>query len=143
MKRLSPVSPLYYDRRNGGRKGVGLCPYPYRFIRKDFIMNKENNKSVIISFRVTPEEKKWIEDRSYGHYQLISDFVRDCVFKKEIIFIDGAEEVATELRRIGNNVNQLARAVNAGFVSQVNLTDTRKELEKIWQSLNSLLQDAR
>lgn len=29
MMRLSPVSPLYYDRRNGGRKGVGLCPYPY------------------------------------------------------------------------------------------------------------------
>ena len=105
-------------------------------------MEKEN-KSCIISFRVTSEEKKWIEDRSYGHYQLISDFVRDCVFKKEIIFIDGAEEVANELRRIGNNINQLTRAVNAGFVSQINLTDTRKELEKIWQSLNSLLQDAR
>ena len=142
MMHLSPVSPLYYDRRNGGRKGVGLCPYPYRFIRKDFIMNKENNKSVIISFRVTPEEKKWIEDRSYGHYQLISNFVRDCVFKKEMIIITGANDVATELRRIGNNINQLTRAVNAGFVSQINLTDTRKELEKIWQSLNSLLRVA-
>ena len=105
-------------------------------------MEKEN-KNCIISFRVTAEEKKWIEDRSYGHYQLISDFVRDCVFKKEMIIITGADDVATELRRIGNNVNQLARAVNAGFISQINLTDTRKELEKIWQSLNSLLQDAR
>lgn len=105
-------------------------------------MEKEN-KNCIISFRVTAEEKKWIEDRSYGHYQLISDFVRDCVFKKEMIIITGADDVATELRRIGNNVNQLARAVNAGFISQINLTDTRKELEKIWQSLNSLLQNAR
>lgn len=142
MKRLSPVSPLYYDRRNGGRKGVGLCPYPYRFIRKDFIMNKENNKSVIISFRVTPEEKKWIEDHSYGNYRLISDFVRDCVFKKDIVIINGLDEFSAQLRRIGNNVNQLARAVNAGFVSQINLTETRKELEKIWQSLNSLLRVA-
>lgn len=105
-------------------------------------MNKENNKSVIISFRVTPEEKKWIEDHSYGNYRLISDFVRDCVFKKEMIIVTGAEGVATELRRIGNNVNQLTRAVNAGFVSQINLTETRKELEKIWQSLNSLLRVA-
>lgn len=105
-------------------------------------MEKEN-KNCIISFRVTAEEKKWIEDHSYGHYQLISDFVRDCVFKKEMIIITGANDVATELRRIGNNVNQLARAVNAGFVSQINLTETRKELEKIWQSLNSLLQNAR
>lgn len=104
-------------------------------------MEKEN-KNCIISFRVTAEEKKWIEDRSYGHYQLISDFVRDCVFKKEMIIIPGADDVAAELRRIGNNVNQLARAVNAGFVSQINLTETRKELEKIWQSLNSLLRVA-
>lgn len=106
-------------------------------------MNDKENKNCIISFRVTPEEKKWIEDRSYGHYQLISDFVRDCVFKKEMIIITGAGDVATELRRIGNNINQLTRAVNAGFVSQINLTETRKELEKIWQSLNSLLRGAR
>lgn len=105
-------------------------------------MNKQN-KDYFISFRVTAEEKKWIEDHSYGNYRLISDFVRDCVFKKEMIIITGADDVAAELRRIGNNVNQLTRAVNAGFVSQINLTETRKELEKIWQSLNSLLQDAR
>lgn len=104
-------------------------------------MEKEN-KSCIISFRVTAEEKKWIEDHSYGNYRLISDFVRDCVFKKEMIIITGADIVAAELRRIGNNINQLTRAVNAGFVSQINLTETRKELEKIWQSLNSLLRDA-
>ena len=105
-------------------------------------MNDKENKNCIISFRVTPEEKKWIKDRSYGHYQLISDFVRDCVFKKEMIIITGADDVAAELRRIGNNINQLTRAVNAGFVSQINLTDTRKELEKIWQSLDSLLRVA-
>lgn len=106
-------------------------------------MNDKENKSVIISFRVTAKEKKWIEDHSYGNYRLISDFVRDRVFKKDIVIINGLDEFSAELRRIGNNVNQLTRAVNAGFVSQINLTETRKELEKIWQSLNSLLQDAR
>ena len=104
-------------------------------------MEKEN-KNCIISFRVTAEEKKWIEDHSYGHYQLISDFVRDCVFKKEMIIITGANDMAAELRRIGNTVDQLTRAVNAGYASQSNLTETRKELEKIWQSLNSLLRVA-
>lgn len=180
MKRLSPVSPLYYDRPNGGRKGVGLCPYPYAVgvtsfackrnittvfapsyhvaarqhftfrlrnispLQKGFhSMNDKENKNCIISFRVTAEEKKWIEDHSYGNYRLISDFVRDCVFKKDIVIINGLDEFSAQFRRIGNNVNQLARAVNAGFVSQINLTETRKELEKIWQSLNLLLQDAR
>ena len=44
-------------------------------------MNKQN-KDYFISFRVTAEEKKWIEEHSYGNYRLISDFVRDCVFEK-------------------------------------------------------------
>lgn len=58
---------------------------------------KEKNKNIIVSFRVTPEEKVWIEEHSYGHYRRISDFVRDCIFKKEIVGIDGADEIAHEL----------------------------------------------
>lgn len=57
--------------------------------------------------------------------------------------INGADNVADELRRIGNNVNQIARAVNSGYATEVNLTETREELRAIWQSLNSLLRIAR
>ena len=45
---------------------------------------KEKNKNIILSFRVTPEEKTWIEEHSYGHYRRISDFVRDCIFKSRV-----------------------------------------------------------
>lgn len=104
-------------------------------------MNDKENKSCIISFRVTAEEKKWIEDHSYGNYRRISDFVRDCVLKKDIVIIKGLDEFSNELRRIGNNLNQLTRAVNAGYVRTVDLTETKEEVEKLWQSLNSLLRD--
>lgn len=57
--------------------------------------------------------------------------------------INGADVVAEELRRIGNNVNQIARAVNGGYVSAVNLTETREELKAIWQLLNLLVRDVR
>lgn len=122
-------------------KASGYAHTPINYLWKGLLNGKRKQK-LYHFFRVTAEEKKWIEDRSYGHYQLISDFVRECVFKKEMIIITGADDVAAELRRIGNNVNQLARAVNAGYASQINLTETRKELEKIWQSLNSLLRVA-
>ena len=104
-------------------------------------MNKQN-KDYFISFRVTAEEKKWIEEHSYGNYRLISDFVRDCVLKKDIVIVKGLDEFSNELRRIGNNLNQLTRAVNAGYVRAVDLTETKEEVEKLWQSLNSLLHDA-
>lgn len=104
-------------------------------------MNKQN-KDYFISFRVTAEEKKWIEEHSYGNYRLISDFVRDCVFEKDIVIINGLDEFSLELRRIGNNLNQLTRAVNAGIVRAVDLTETKEEVEKLWQSLNLLLRNA-
>ena len=104
--------------------------------------NQQDTKSSIVAFRITPEERAWIEKHSYGNYRIISDFVRDCVLKKEIIIVKGLDEFSTELRRIGNNLNQLTRAVNAGIVRAVDLTETKEEVEKLWQSLNSLLHDA-
>ena len=75
-------------------------------------MNKQN-KDYFISFRVTAEEKKWIEEHSYGNYRLISDFVRDCVFEKDIVIINGLDEFSAQLRRIGNNINQIARKIHS------------------------------
>ena len=105
-------------------------------------MDEQYTKSSIIAFRVTPEERAWIEKHSYGNYRVISDFVRDCIFEKDIVIINGLDEFSAELRRIGNNLNQLTRAVNAGIVRAVDLTETKEEVEKLWQSLNSLLRDA-
>ena len=99
-------------------------------------MNEMQTKNVIISFRVTPEEKVRLEQKSRG-YEKISDYLRDCIFGKEIIVIEGVDRVADELRRIGNNLNQLTRAVNMGQIRAVDLSGMRKEVAMLWQSLNS------
>lgn len=100
-------------------------------------------KSKILKFRVTPEEKEIIEHKALSSYRLVSVYLRECALGKKITVINGAENVADELRRIGNNINQIARAVNSGYVNAVDLTETRKELKAIWQLLNALYQDAR
>ena len=102
-----------------------------------------NRRTEILKFRVTPEEKEIITNKALSSYRLVSQYLRDCALGKEITVINGADNVADELRRIGNNVNQIARAVNSGFINEVNLTETREELKAIWQSLNSLLRTAR
>ena len=43
----------------------------------------------------------------------------------------------TELRKIGTNVNQIARACNSGEISNPNLVVFQRELKNIWQSLKS------
>lgn len=100
-------------------------------------------KTEILKFRVTPEEKEIITQKALSSYRLVSRYLRDCALEKQITVINGADNVAEELRRIDNNVNQIARAVNSGYITEANLTETREELRAIWQSLNSLLRDAR
>ena len=85
-------------------------------------------KTEILKFRVTPEEKEIITRKALSSYRLVSQYLRDCALEKPSTVINGADNIADELRRIGNNVNQIARAVNAGFVTEANLTETREEL---------------
>ena len=87
--------------------------------------------------------EKQIEEISCQCNKPMSDFIRECIFKKEIVIIDGADQIADELRRIGNNINQLTRAANAELITVVDLKNVRKELAELWQSLNSLQRNGR
>ena len=139
--RLLRVSPLCYGHLIGGRtKGGRAKPIPLYFLERTVTMM---TKTEILKFRVTPEEKEIITHKALSSYRLVSQYLRDCALEIQITVIDGADNVAEELRRIGNNVNQITRAVNTGFITEVNLTETREELKAIWQSLNSLLRTAR
>lgn len=99
-----------------------------------------NNRTKIISFRVTDKEKREIEDKAAIKYNSVSAFARDCTIGKEIYVLPGITEFAEQLRAIGNNLNQLTRAVNSGYATVIDLTEMREEVAEIWQSLNSDMQ---
>lgn len=94
----------------------------------------------IIAFRVTDKEKRGIEDKAAIKYNSVSAFARDCTIGKEIYVLPGITEFAEQLRAIGNNLNQLTRAVNSGYATVIDLTEMREEVAEIWQSLNSDMQ---
>ncbi len=99
---------------------------------------KKESKTEILRTRVSPQEKERIEYKALSSYRTVSRYLRDAALDNPIVIIKGVDELADELRRIGNNLNQITRAVNAGMISSVDLNETREELKKIWQSLNSL-----
>lgn len=86
-------------------------------------------KTEILKFRVTPEEKEIITHKALSSYRLVSQYLRDCALEKQITVINGADNVAEELRRIGNNVNQIARAINAGFITEAKPHGNKREVE--------------
>ncbi len=99
-----------------------------------------NNRTEILNFRVTKEEKGMIEDKAFIKYDTLAPYLRDCALGKEILVIPGLSGIQDELNAIGNNLNQLTRAVNSGICSAVDLTEMRKEVASVWQLLNSALQ---
>lgn len=101
------------------------------------------NRNEILKFRVTPDEKRMIEQKALSSYKYLSLYLRDCALDKEIKIVTEADDVANELRRIGNNINQLTRAVNSGSAEVIDLTETKEVLKNIWQSLNLLTRNAR
>ena len=101
-------------------------------------MKSKQSKTEILRTRVSPEEREQIEYKALSSYRPVSRYLRDTALDNPIVVINGVDELADELRRVGNNLNQITRAVNAGMISAAELNETREELKKIWQSLNSL-----
>ena len=95
-------------------------------------------KTERIEIRVTPEEKMIITLKSKQANQSISEFIIKSSTGNKIVVINELPEMITELRRIGNNINQLTRLANSRIITCVDLEGTKKELQKIWQSLNLL-----
>ena len=101
------------------------------------------NRDLIIPFRVSTREKEELEKKAAACGWSLSDYIRACISATHVTVIEGADALTEELRRIGNNLNQLTRHANTGFVDVVDLRETRKEVARIWQLLNSLCQGAR
>ena len=95
-------------------------------------------KTERIEIRVTPEEKMTITLKSKQANQSISEFIIKSSTGNKIIVINELPEMITELRRIGNNINQLTRLANSKIITCVDLEGTKMELQKLWQSLNLL-----
>lgn len=100
-----------------------------------------------ISFRVSESEFEKLKRSAETLQMSVPAFVKSKAQGAKLVTpkIDrpGAVEIAKQLRAIGNNVNQMARATNAAELDPnlaANLTaelqNVQKELNQIWQQLN-------
>ena len=98
------------------------------------------NKNKRINIRLTEKEKKLIESKAKKCNMTVTKYIISSCLKDKIIIVDGLDKVDTELRRIGNNINQLTRLSNERIISTVELKELRMEVNNIWQLLKQLVQ---
>ena len=69
----------------------------------------------------------------------VSEFVRSSAMGREVVVIEGVDELLTELRRQGNNLNQLTIMARQGRIDMVDMKPFMEVYSETWQTLNSLL----
>ena len=95
-------------------------------------------KECEIHIRVSKKEKDLIVKKANKSKMNISEFLIESANQVNINVFDKNNKIETELRRIGNNINQLTKLANSGIIKCVDLSNVKGELKDIWQLLNSL-----
>ena len=72
--------------------------------------NRKRNQT--ISIRLTTEEKKEIVAKAKQAQMTLTDYLIECSSNTDIT-VTNLSEVLVELKRIGNNINQIARKINS------------------------------
>ena len=94
-----------------------------------------------INIRLTEKEKSIIEIKAKKFNMTITKFIVSSCLKDKIVIVKGLDRVDSELRRIGNNINQLTRLANEKIITVIDLKELRMEVNNIWQLLKQLVQN--
>ena len=96
-------------------------------------------KTEIITLRVTPRIKKAIQERAKAAGLTVTDYLCYSGLGKEIVRVEGLEQVLSELKAQGRNLNQLTTLANMGRVTVVKGDVLAENYEKIYEQLRELL----
>lgn len=78
-------------------------------------------KDSFIRFRVAGWEKVHISKNAEKAHMTISEFVRAAAMDQDVTVIEGLDDLIRELRRQGNNLNQLTVMARQGRVGLVDM----------------------
>ncbi len=77
----------------------------------------EKRKTEIITARMTPGIKDIIQHLAERAGMTVTDYIITCALGKEIVRVDGLDEILSELKSQGRNLNQLTTLANMGHLT--------------------------
>jgi archaellum component FlaC len=102
-------------------------------------MNRTRQKQVVI--RLNDNEKKQLSTKVAKSKLRQQEYMIRALLDKDITVIDGIEDLNVQLKRIGNNLNQLTKSVNQGRINcGSEIEELTKEVKELWQFTKSLTQ---
>lgn len=90
------------------------------------------------AFRVTEKDLDAIKSKAKKAKMTVTDYITKAALGKEIVIIDGLPEIVSQLKKIGNNLNQLTMLSHQGVINTVKLDETEETLTAIYWKINDL-----
>ena len=103
----------------------------------------QKKKTAIITARMTPADKKAITQRAKAAGMTVTDYLTTCALGKEIIRVDGLDDLLSELKAQGRNLNRLTTLANMGRLSVLRGDDLISEYTRLCDTLGTLVQEVR
>ena len=95
-------------------------------------------RNISIPIRVTAKELQAIDEAAKKAKKNRTEYLISAALGKEITVINDLREMLTQLKRIGNNLNQLTRKANAHEVEVVDLTEINHSMGEIYCAIFAL-----
>ena len=102
---------------------------------------QREKKTKIVTLRVTPQVKGRIRAKAQELGLTVTDYLCLCGLGKKIVQVDGLDQVLSELKAQGRNLNQLTTLANMGRVSVVKGDTLAENYVKIYEQLRELLRE--
>lgn len=105
--------------------------------------NKNRSRKYGIVIHLSEDEKYILDEKTKcSNMKSRSAFIRHLILYGYVYDVnyDHLREYNTQLARIGNNLNQIAKRMNAtGNVYQADVKEVKELMKQVWQSQKSML----
>ena len=98
-------------------------------------MPDNRKRNITLTIRLTPGEKDIIVQKAKQANMTLTDFVVAAVLSAQIYVAEDTKPLLAELKRIGNNLNQITARINTGVFRSYNFQEVIELQRKIYEQL--------
>ena len=101
----------------------------------------QKRKTKIITARMTPADKKAICQRAKAAGMTVTDYLTTCALGKEIVRVEGLDDLLSELKAQSRNLNQLTTLANMGRITVLHGDDLVQEYTRLCDVMGALVRE--
>lgn len=101
----------------------------------------KKKKEAIITARMTLADKERIQKKAEQAGMTVTDYLTTCALGKEIVRVEGLDEILAELKAQGRNLNQLTTLGNMGKLTVLRGDDLADGYAAICEQLRRILRE--